>query len=142
MRRKVRDQSSLLGLGYYVQKWLIYRRWVPPNQDEDMAVEQIVLPTQSRATILKLAHFIPWMDTWERPRLLAKSCSGFTGPPCSKMWEPIVRAVPSARKHHMGESIHTFYSYGPLPRSRRGHLYILTLCNYATWTLNHGHYVP
>ena len=52
-----------------------------------------------------------WLDTWERPRLITESCSGFTGPPSSKMWEPTVSAVPSARKHHMGESIHTLGSY-------------------------------
>ena len=72
------------------------------------------------------------------------------------MWEPIVRAPLSARKHHIGESIRTLDSYansagtfhrnamdivGPLPHSCRGHCYILRECNYATRTLKHGHYV-
>ena len=33
---------------------LVYRRWVPPAQDEEMAVEQIVLPKECRRTVLHL----------------------------------------------------------------------------------------
>ena len=135
--------SSLLGSAFYMDLGLIYRQCIPPNQDEDMVIEQ-QLPTQGRATILKLAHSYPWLDIWERPRLLAESCSGFTVPPCSKMWEPIVIAVKSARRQDMGESIRTLDSnansagtftlhamdiVGPLPRSHRGHHYILTVCH-------------
>ena len=42
-----------------MERGLIYRRWAPPSQDEDIAVEQLVLPTHCKATILKLAHSIP-----------------------------------------------------------------------------------
>ena len=90
-----------------MEKGLIYRRWVPPNQDEDMAVAQLVLPTQSRATIVKLAHSIPIAGHLGKTKSASRILQGFTGPPCSKMWEPTVRAVQSARKHHIGESIHT-----------------------------------
>ena len=38
---------------------LVYRRWVPPTQDEEMAVEQIVLLKECRRTVLHLAHAIP-----------------------------------------------------------------------------------
>ena len=59
VRREVRDQSSLLGSGFYVEKGLIYRQWVPPSQGEDMAVKQLMLLIECRATILKVAHSIP-----------------------------------------------------------------------------------
>ena len=43
----MRDQSSLLGSEFYMERGLIYRNWVPPSQDEDIAVEQLVLPIYS-----------------------------------------------------------------------------------------------
>ena len=54
VRMEVRAPSFLLGSGFYMDKGLIYRRWVPPGHvGEDRAVEQLVLPSQEK---LRLAH--------------------------------------------------------------------------------------
>ena len=49
----MKNQDPLVGAVFYIEKALIYRCWVPPGQDGDMAVEQLV---QCGATILRLAH--------------------------------------------------------------------------------------
>ena len=38
---------------------LIYWRWTPPGCDEEMGVEQLVLPKVCRKAVLELAHKIP-----------------------------------------------------------------------------------
>ena len=47
------------GVGFYYKSGLLYRRWIPPNREGSMAVEQLVLPLQCRKIVLKLAHEIP-----------------------------------------------------------------------------------
>lgn len=38
----------------------LFRRWVPPGRDKEvMAVDQLVLPTTCRGTVMSLAHSIP-----------------------------------------------------------------------------------
>jgi len=44
------------GVGFYCKDGLLYRRWIPPNREGSMAVEQLVLPLKCRNTVLRLAH--------------------------------------------------------------------------------------
>ena len=140
-----------------MEKGLIYRRWAPPSRDEDMTVEQLVLPTQCRATILKLVHSIPIAGHLGKTKTASQILQHFYWPTMIKDVGTDCKNCTECRKHHMGESIRTLDSFansgetfhcnamdivGPLPRNRRGHCYILTACNYATWTLKHGHFVP
>ena len=157
VQREVRDQSSLLGSELYIKSRLIYRLWAPLSRDEDMGVEQLVLPTQCRATVLKLAHSIPMTGHLGKIKTASQILQRFYWPTMFKDVGTYCKSCTECRKHHMGESIRTLDVYansaatfhhnamdtvGPLPRSRRGHRYILTECNYATRTLKHGHFVP
>ena len=48
------------GVGFFRREGLIYRRWIPPGRDqEEMAVEHLVLPQVCRKSVLELAHQIP-----------------------------------------------------------------------------------
>ena len=50
---------STAGTGFFEREGLLYRRWTPRGRDEDMAIEQLVLPTPCRKTVLQLAHELP-----------------------------------------------------------------------------------
>ena len=59
VRAAARGEVNSAGQNFVERDGLVYRRWVPPTQDEEMAVEQIVLPKECRRTVLHLAHTIP-----------------------------------------------------------------------------------
>ena len=44
---------------YYRREGLVYRRWTPMGRSSTFQVEQLVLPTRCRGTVLKLAHDAP-----------------------------------------------------------------------------------
>ena len=141
----VKQTDSALRTGSH--KGLIYRRWVPLNQDENIAVEQLILPTQCRVTILRLAHSIPMAGHLGKTKTASLILWRFYWPTLSKDVGTTVtcaecqRASPGKKHrtpfipmpigdepfHHNAMDI-----VGPLPRSRRGHRYILAVCNYAT----------
>ncbi len=52
-------QSSSAGIGFFRRNGLLYRRWTPPGRDTGMAIEQLVLPTCCRKTVLQVADEIP-----------------------------------------------------------------------------------
>ena len=59
VRAAAREEVNSAGQNFVERDGLVHRRWVPPTQDEEMAVEQIVLPKECRRTVLHLAHTIP-----------------------------------------------------------------------------------
>ena len=44
---------------FFKHDGLIYRRWTPPGRDDEMGVEQLVLPKVCQKAVLELAHEIP-----------------------------------------------------------------------------------
>ena len=60
--RKAADgqSSTMAGPGFCRRDGLLYRRWTPPGcNEEEMVVEQLVLPVRCREVVVKLAHEIP-----------------------------------------------------------------------------------
>ena len=46
--------------GFFERDGPIYRRWTPPGQDEgETIIDQLVLPSSCRKTVLQLAHAAP-----------------------------------------------------------------------------------
>ena len=44
---------------YYLSDGLLYRQWIPRGCNVELAVDQLVLPTQCRKAVLQLAHEVP-----------------------------------------------------------------------------------
>ena len=44
---------------YYLSDGLLYRHWIPRGCNVELAVDQLVLPTQCRKAVLQLAHEVP-----------------------------------------------------------------------------------
>ena len=52
--------SAAAGENFFRRDGLLYRRYSPPGADSDAHdIEQLVLPTELRPTVLKLAHDVP-----------------------------------------------------------------------------------
>ena len=58
VRAAAQGEVNSAGQNFVEWNGLVYRRWVPRTQDEEMAVEQVVLPKECRRTVLHLAHTI------------------------------------------------------------------------------------
>lgn len=67
---RIREQVETKKGDCFWQDGLLYRRWHPVRSDkvDDMGVDQLVLPVQCRACVLKLAHDIPASGWDERRR--------------------------------------------------------------------------
>ena len=60
IRKAAKGDASTAGVGFFKKGGLLYRRWIPPGRDEEeMSVEQLILPQQCRGTVLQLAHKVP-----------------------------------------------------------------------------------
>ena len=59
--RKVADgqRSTEAGDGFFWKNDLLYQRWTPIGRNEEMVVDQIVLPKSCHQQVLHLAHTIP-----------------------------------------------------------------------------------
>ena len=55
-----KGHPSKAGVGFVEKDGLIYRRWKPPRQGPDGAIEQLVLPQECRKEILELSHDVPF----------------------------------------------------------------------------------
>ena len=56
LRGLIKPQSDAQIGDFYVRDGLLYRKWLPPGRSEEMMVEQLVLPSVCRSTVLSLAH--------------------------------------------------------------------------------------
>lgn len=74
------------------------QQWIPPVQGDNMAMQQLVLPTQCRETILRLAHSIPMAGHLGKQRQPVKSCNEFIDLLYSRMWGTTVGAVVNVRR--------------------------------------------
>ena len=60
VRQAADGETNTAGGGFFRKNGTIYRRWTPPGREvETMVVNQLVLPSSYRATVLRLVHQIP-----------------------------------------------------------------------------------
>ena len=56
VREAADGKLSTAGVGFFKREGINYRKWIPPGQGDEAAIEQLVLPTQCRQTVLELTH--------------------------------------------------------------------------------------
>ena len=136
-------------VGYFWKDGLLFRKWIPRGYEEqDMAVEQLVLPMQCRNTVLQLAHDIPLSGHLGKKKTTQRLLQRFYWPTihrdvaeycrtcdvCQKMTRQKARRVPMIPLPIIEEPFSRIAMdiVGPLPKSRSGKRYILVICDYAT----------
>ena len=145
--KAARGEVSPAGPGFFEQDGILYRRWIPRGQDDDIPIEQLVLPTQHQEAVLKLAHEIPLAGHMGKTKTAAQILQRFYWPSvfrdvaeycrtcaeCQKAPGKAARAplVPLPIIDEPFERI-AMDIVGPLPRSLSGNKYVLVLCDYAT----------
>lgn len=136
---------------FYYKKGLLYRSWRPKKRDlgDVRQCEQLVLPSQSRAIVLNLAHGVPtaghlgitktkdrvlqryyWPGVFKDVAHYCRTCD--TCQRCQPRGtqvkaEMIPMPIISKPFQRIAMDI-----VGPIDRSRSGNKYILTICDYAT----------
>ena len=148
-RRAADGKASTAGAGFYWKDGCLYRHWTPPGRDDqDMSVEQLVLPLQCRRTVLQVAHEIPLAGYLGRDKTASRVLQRFYWPTlfrdvatfcrtctvCQKTSQRKVKSAPMVPLPVMEVPFERIAMdiVGPLPRSRSGHRYILVVCDYAT----------
>ena len=128
------------------QNGLWYHLWPPKHSEE--TIEQLILPKQCHQNVCKLAHTIPLTRHLGRDKTVKKITKHFYWPTvfsdvaehccrCSecqgkaKGSQCKVPLIPLPVMEAPFERI-VMDVVAPLPRSRRGHQYILVICDYAT----------
>ena len=149
VREAVAIREAQEGMGFFSKSGLLYRRWIPPGRNsEEMAVEQLVLPKECRYTVMRVAHNIPLAGHLGKEKTTRRILQRFYWPTvhrdiaefcqqcqvCQRTaGKRVVRAplVPLPVISQPFERI-AMDIIGPLPKSRRGHRYVLVVCDYAT----------
>ena len=126
-----------------------YRRRCSDGSDTDDAdVDQLVLPTELRPTVLKLAHSIPMAGHLGRKKTTDRIIQRFYWPgifrdvqdycrTCTQCQKLLMRGFKKALLVPLPIMDEPFKRIamdivGPLPRSSSGKRYILVICDYAT----------
>ena len=148
--RSVADGAPTAGAGeeFVRRDGLLYRRYTPPGNGEDTAVEQLILPTQCRAAVLRLAHDIPLAGHLGKKKTADRVLRRFFWPgiyrdvqshcqACERCQKSTARRparAPLIPLPIMDEPFKRIAMdiVGPLPRSSSGKRYILVICDYAT----------
>jgi hypothetical protein len=138
------------GASFCYRDGLLYRLWSPDgNTDHVKACEQLILPLQCRSAVLQIAHDVPtaghlginktrsrilcryyWPGVFKEVADHCRSCEVCQRSPGGNRR---IRAemVPMPLVERPFERI-AMDIVGPLPRSKAGNKYILTVCDYAT----------
>ena len=148
VRGAVRGECSTAGRGFFVRDGVVYRRYVPPGCGEEEAVDQLVLPTQCRGAVMKLAHSIPLAGHPGKTKTTRRIAQRFYWPSLYDDVASYCKACPSCQKTSPRRSPRApliplpivdgpfrriaMDIVGPLPRSHSGEKYILVVCDYAT----------
>ncbi|XP_064389549.1 uncharacterized protein LOC135337548 [Halichondria panicea] len=144
------DRTEGENVFFYRKDGLLYRHWQPRKRGKDgvQAVEQLVLPTQCRQLVLRLAHDVPTAGhlgvTKTRNRVLQRYywpgvfkevteyCTTCEVCQRSRGRRPARAPLVSMPLIQKPFSRIAMDIVGPLPRTQRGNRYILTICDYAT----------
>ena len=148
VRQAAEGHPCTAGIGFFKRDGLIYRRWVPPGCDEEMGVEQLVLPKRCRKAVLEIAHEIPLAGHMGRTKTSQRILRRFYWPTlfkdvaefcrgCEQCQKSTKRGVQKAPLVPLPIITEPFQKIamdivGPLPRSRSGNRYVLVICDYAT----------
>ena len=149
IRRAADGESNSAGIGFFKRKGLIYRCWTPPGRDEDdMTIEQLVLPKKCRRVVLDLAHNIPLAGHMGKNKTAQRILQWFYWPTLHRDVAEFCRSCPECQKTSnwkgrpaplislpiIGEPFQRIAMdiMGPLPRSHSGKRYVLVVCGYAT----------
>ena len=140
------------GMGFFKCDDLLYRRWIPPGrggeEGEELAVDQLVLPTQCREIVLKLAHSIPLAGHLGRDKTTKRVLQHFYWPTVHRDIAEYCRRCDSCQKVAGRRRVKAplipmpvisqpferiaMDIVGPLPRSACGNRFVLVVCDYAT----------
>ena len=134
---------------FYYQAGLLYRHWSPQKEDREVqACNQLVLPQPCRGVVLRLAHDIPMAGhlgiTKTKDRILQR----YYWPGVFKDVAEYCRTCEVCQRSHPRKPARAemipmplvskpfqriaMDIIGPLPRTKRGNRFILTICDYAT----------
>lgn len=148
--REAVGQESSSGVWFYRKDGLLYRHWHPRDQTEDgvQACEQLVLPECCRQTVLLLAHDIPmaghlgvtktikrvlqryfWPGVFKDVSDYCKTCEVCQRSQVKRPARAQMVPMPLVQKPFQRIAMDLV---GPLPRSKNGNRFILTICDYAT----------
>ena len=148
--RKVADgqPSTAAGEGFFRKDGLLYRKWTPAGRDNDMSVDQILLPKSCRQHVLHLAHTIPLAGHLGRNKTAQRVMKRFYWPTLYRDVAEYCRRCPECQRSGgqreqraplmplpiLGVPFERIAMdiVGPLSRSQAGHRYILVVCDYAT----------
>ena len=127
---------------------LLYRQYSPPGTSDGETIEQLVLPTQCRPAVLRLAHDIPMAGHLGRKKTADRILRRFYWPgvfrdvedhcrACEQCQKTATRGVGKAPLIPLPIMDAPFKRIamdivGPLPRSSSGKRFILVICDYAT----------
>ena len=141
------EPSSTAGEKFFRHDGLLYRRYSPPGT-EAHSIQQLVLPTQCRPAVLKLAHNIPMAGHLGKKKTADRVLSRFYWPgvfrdiedhckacgQCQKTSKKSTKKAPLVPLPIMDEPFKRIAMdiVGPLPRSSSGKRFILVICDYAT----------
>ena len=155
---EMQERDAAPTTSYHLKEGVLYRRWLPPTYPREdaewAAVEQLMVPVGYRQMLLEVAHdgrFAGHMGTrksldkltrlyyWPGIRSdVARHCKEClicqrTGKPNQK-----ISPAPLVKIPHLPEpfAILQVDVVGPLPRTRKGHEYLLTLVDTATRYVN------
>ena len=136
------------GAAFFYRGGLVYRRWSPKGRDAP-SWDQLVLPQECRQLVLRIAHDLPtaghlgtnktcgrilkcyyWPGVFRHVADYCKTCEV-----CRKsqrrrnLWQAEMISMPLIELPFQRIAMDVI---GPLPRSRSGNRYILTIYDYAT----------
>ena len=133
---------------YYRSDGLLYRQWIPRGCNAELAVDQLVLPTQCRKAVLQLAHEVPIAGHLGKHKTAKRILRRFYWPTLYKDVEDFCRSCQVCQKFSKQKVVKApliplpvviepfrrvaMDIVGPLPRTKSGNRYILVICDYAT----------
>ena len=133
---------------YYRSDGLLYRQWIPRGCNAELAVDQLVLPTQCRKAVLQLAHEVPIAGHLGKHKTAKRILRRFYWPTLYKDIEDFCRSCQVCQKFSKQKVVKApliplpvviepfrrvaMDIVGPLPRTTSGNRYILVICDYAT----------
>ena len=96
-------QTSLDGTSqqFFEKDGLLYRKWVPPQQNSEMEIEQLVLPERCRPGVLQLAHTIPLAGHLGKDKTVQRILHRFYWPSVYKDVAESAVSVQLAKNHHV-----------------------------------------
>ena len=109
---------------YFLWDGLLYRRWIPPDNEIPLAGH---LGQKNTAERILLRFY--WLTLFQDVREVCKAC-----PECQRTASTKTVRAPMIPLPVIGEPFQRIAMdiVGPLLRSRQGHRYILIICDYAT----------